>query len=66
MNRLRAVLDTRFAGKLTFRLQQTQLAGACYGFGASLDLQFAGKLTLMLQQTQLAGTRYGFGAPLDL
>ena len=38
MDRLRAVLDTKFAGKLTFRLQQTQLAGACYSFGAPLDL----------------------------
>jgi hypothetical protein len=38
MDRLRAVLDTKFAGNLTFRLQQTQLAGARYSFGAPLDL----------------------------
>ncbi len=30
----------KLAGKPTFRLQQTQFAGTCYGFGASLDLQF--------------------------
>jgi len=28
-------------GKLTFWLQQTQLAGACYGFCSPLDLQLA-------------------------
>src|SRR5258708_8054125 len=28
------------AGKLTFRLQQTQLAGTCDRFGAPLDLEF--------------------------
>jgi hypothetical protein len=38
MDRLRAVLHTKFVRKLTFRLQQTQLTGACYGFGAPLDL----------------------------
>ena len=41
MERLRAVLETKFAGKLTFRLQQTQLAGAGDRFGAPLDLEFA-------------------------
>ena len=30
-----------FAGKLTFRLQQTQLAGARYRFGAPSNLEFA-------------------------
>jgi hypothetical protein len=38
MDRLRAIFDVKFAGKLTFRLQQTQLAGTCYSFGAPLDL----------------------------
>jgi hypothetical protein len=38
MDRLRAALDTKFAGKRTFRLQQTQLAGTCYSFSAPLDL----------------------------
>ncbi len=37
---LRAVLATRCADKLTFRLQQTQLAGTCDRFGAPLDLEF--------------------------
>jgi hypothetical protein len=41
MDRLRTVLDAKFAGKLTFSLQQTQLTGTCYGFGAPLDLKFA-------------------------
>ncbi len=41
MDRLRAVLDSKCAGKLTFRLQQTQLAGTCDRFGAPLDLEFA-------------------------
>ena len=41
MDHLRAVLDTKFVRKLTFMLQQTQLAGTCYSFGAPLDLQFA-------------------------
>jgi len=40
MNRLHAVLDTKLAGKLRFRLQQTQLAGAGDSFGAPLDLEF--------------------------
>ena len=39
--RVRAVLDTRYAGKLTSWLQQIQLAGTCYRFGAPLDLKFA-------------------------
>jgi hypothetical protein len=38
MDRLRAVLDTGFAGKLTSRLQQAQLTGTRNRFGASLDL----------------------------
>jgi hypothetical protein len=38
MDRLRAVLTTKFAGKLTVMLQQTQLAGARYRFGSPLDL----------------------------
>jgi hypothetical protein len=38
MDRLRAVLDAKFAYNLTIRLQQAQLAGTCYGFGAPLDL----------------------------
>ena len=38
MDRLRGVFDARFEGKLTFSLEQTQLAGACDSFGASLDL----------------------------
>jgi hypothetical protein len=38
LDRLRAGLDPRFAGKLTFRLQQTQLASANDSFGATLDL----------------------------
>jgi len=41
MDCLRAVLDTKFADKLTFRLQQTQLAGTCDRFGAPLDVEFA-------------------------
>ena len=41
MDCLRAVLDTECADKLTFRLQQTQLAGTCDRFGAPLDLEFA-------------------------
>ena len=41
MGRLRAVLDTKFARRLTLRLHQPQFAGTCYGFGAPLDLQFA-------------------------
>ncbi len=39
-----AVLKRRLygllAGKLTLRLQQTQLAGTCDSFGAPLDLEF--------------------------
>jgi len=35
---LRAVLDGGFAGKPTFLLQQTQLAGTRYSFGATLNL----------------------------
>ena len=31
----------KLAGKLTFRLQQAQLAGAGYSFGAPLDHKFA-------------------------
>ncbi len=38
LDRLRTVLATRFAGKLTLRLQQTQLAGTCDRFGAPLDV----------------------------
>ncbi len=38
---LRAVPDAKFAGKLTFQLQQTQLAGTCDRLGAPLDLEFA-------------------------
>src|SRR5579859_3313447 len=41
MDRLRAVPDARFAGKVTCRLQQTQLAGTCDRFGAPLDVEFA-------------------------
>src|SRR5579864_1222685 len=41
MDCLRAVLATRCADKLTYRLQQTQLAGTCDRFGAPLDLEFA-------------------------
>jgi hypothetical protein len=40
MERLRGGLDTRFAGRLTFRQQQTQLSGTRYRFGATLNLQF--------------------------
>ena len=40
MDRLREVFDVRFEGKLAFSLEQTQLAGACYCFGAPLDLEF--------------------------
>ena len=36
-----AVLDAKLAGKLAFRLQQAQLAGAGYSFGAPLDHKFA-------------------------
>ena len=32
---------SEFAGKLTFRLQQAQLAGARYSFGAPPNLEFA-------------------------
>lgn len=38
MDRLQADLDTSFAGKPTFRLQQAQLAGAGDSFGTSLNL----------------------------
>ena len=41
MARLGAVLDAESAGKLTFRLQQAQIAGARYSFGAPSDLEFA-------------------------
>jgi hypothetical protein len=40
MDRWRAVLETTFAGKLTLRLQQTQLAGTGDRFGAPLNLEF--------------------------
>ncbi len=40
MNRLR-LSGSGLAGTLTFRLQQAQLAGARYGFGAPPDLEFA-------------------------
>jgi hypothetical protein len=36
-----AVLDAKLAGKLASRLQQAQLAGADYSFGAPLDHKFA-------------------------
>ncbi len=32
--------DATFAGKLTFWLQQSQLAGTCDRFSAPLDLEF--------------------------
>ena len=41
MDCLRAVLESKCAGTLTSRLQQTQLAGTCDRFGAPLDLEFA-------------------------
>src|SRR5713226_2629190 len=41
MDCLRAVLESKCAGKRTCRLQQTQLAGTCDRFGAPLDLEFA-------------------------
>jgi hypothetical protein len=41
MNRLGAVLDAELAGKLTFRLQQAQLAGTRYRFGAPPNLELA-------------------------
>ncbi len=37
MERLGAVFDAKLAGKLTFRLQQTQLTGTCYSFGTPLN-----------------------------
>ena len=41
MDSLGAMLDAELAGKLTFRLQQAQLAGARYRFGAPPNLEFA-------------------------
>ncbi len=41
LDRLQAVLATRCADKVTWRLQQTQRAGTCDRFGAPLDLEFA-------------------------
>jgi hypothetical protein len=41
MGRSGAVLDAKRAGKLAFGLQQTQLAGSGYSFGAPLDHKFA-------------------------
>ena len=41
MDSLGAVLDAELAGKLTSWLQQAQLAGARYCFGAPPDLEFA-------------------------
>ena len=38
---LKLWLDGSLAGKLTVRLQQTQLAGTCDRFGAPLDVEFA-------------------------
>ena len=40
-DRSRGVPDATFAGKLAFRLQQTELAGTCDRFGASLHLELA-------------------------
>jgi hypothetical protein len=41
MDRLGAVLDAEIAGKLMSGLQQAQLAGARYCFGAPSNLEFA-------------------------
>ena len=41
MDGLGAVLDAELAGKLTSGLQQAQLAGARYRFGAPSNLKFA-------------------------
>ena len=41
MDRVGAVLDAEIAGKLTSGLQQAQLAGARYRFGAPPNLEFA-------------------------
>jgi hypothetical protein len=41
MDRVGAVLDAELAGKLTSWLQQAQLTGARYCFGAPSDLEFA-------------------------
>ena len=41
MDRVGAVLDAEIAGKLTFGLQQAQLAGARYRFGAPPNLELA-------------------------
>src|SRR5918997_2341580 len=41
MDRLQAVLATKFADRLTFRLQQSHLAGTCDRFSAPLNLEFA-------------------------
>ncbi len=41
MDSLGAVLDAEIAGKLTSWLQQAQLAGARYRFGAPPNLEFA-------------------------
>ena len=39
--RLRCVFEPAVCGQTDVMLQQTQLAGTRYGFGASLNLQFA-------------------------
>ena len=41
MDRLQAVLATKVADRLTFRLQQANLAGTCDRFSAPLNLEFA-------------------------
>ena len=41
MDRVGAVLDAEIAGKLTSWLQQAQLAGARYCFGAPSNLELA-------------------------
>ena len=41
MDRLQAVLDTRFAHKLMLRLQQAQFAGTYDSLSAPLHLEFA-------------------------
>ncbi len=41
MDRVGAVLDAEIAGKLMSGLQQAQLAGARYRFGAPPNLEFA-------------------------
>jgi hypothetical protein len=41
MDSLGAVLDAERAGKLTFRLQQAQLTGTRYSYGAHPNLELA-------------------------